>query len=351
MKVFIYQNIEDLKIHVGGSANLSIRQESIEPIMRNTLFSHIIPWLGETFWTEWSDQYLHEATTIQGKLQPHLQRALGFLSLYEYSKIASVMFGEDGLHRTETETSKPAYKYQENAYRDSMLNQGYQCLEEAIKFLDTNESSFPTWADSPEHEERIRTLFINYASEFQRSYSKNLSFYTYTILRPIIQDVEIFAILPELGQAFFDELKTAILNKTTTDQQKAVIKLIQKAVAHFSIKDGIRQSLVKLDGNRIIQSERLEPQSYEKQSIPSLSSTDIKIRYQDEVGNRYISYLKKYLDDNIDDFPTYKTYLDSLTTEDENTDDDDDRPECCNCSNNCDCNSKTKTKNQAVFRL
>lgn len=350
MKIFIYENIEDFKKFVGGGANVSLYQETIEPIMRQALYEHLIPWLGEDFFDVWSDSYPYTAAAAADELQPFLQRALAFLTLYEYSKIANVQLGENGMFRTESENYKSVYKYQENSYKDFMLNNGYEALEEAVKFLEKNEADFATWTASDEHGNRIRTSFINHASEFRAAYAKHISRYTFESMRTMVEDLEVFSILPVLGQDFYDELKLAVKDQTLTATQKPLIKLIRKALANFTISEALQRNMVIIKGNKIIQSEKLGDQSLEKESIPSLKLADVKLRHTNEWGNRFISYITKYLSDNLDSFPTYQTYIEALAeAEEEAATCEDARPNECGCENKCGCyESTTRT---GVFRL
>ena len=145
-------------------------------------------------------------------------------------------------------------------------------------------------------------------------------------------DVETFAIIPLIGEDFFNELKTAIDTKATTADQDLVINLIQKAVAHFTIEEGIRRSLVQHKGDRITVAERLEPQSSTREGAPAAQILRQAIRQAEEFGNRHISVLKKFLDANLATYTAYSDYLDELAAaaeaEEETTDE---RCECGYC--------------------
>lgn len=353
MSSFIYDSIADFKNYVGGGANLSISTASIEPIMRQAAQQHLVPWLGEAFWKEITDDF-PDPSAPYDDLLPYVQRALGFLTLHEYSKIAGIQLGENGMYRTENEMYKTPYKYQENSYRDYMLHNGYEALEELIKYLITNEADFATWTASSEYTERINTRFINHASEFRSVYSSYISRYTFEVMRPVMEDIEMAAIVPAMGQEQYDDLKAAILASTLNASQQILVRHIQKAIASFTVREAVHRLMVKLEGNNITVNERLGDQDYSKKNVPTLDRADILSRNSEIWANRYISRMVKYLDDNIDDYPLYSDYLDELAEAAEAAAIEAGTAECerplpCGCSNDCQCYNDANQK--SIVRL
>ena len=311
MATYLFNDISDFKNYVGGGANVSLKMATLDPAILAAAENHIILWLGQGQWDQLVTAVAGTPTTEEEALIPYVARPLAMLAMYEYEQIGGIQIGEAGFHRIEDDTRRSAYKYQENNYSDWMLNNGYENIERMLKFLEANEANYPLWQADPAYQ-RNKALFLNYAAEFRAAYSKYISRYTFEILRPLLEDIETFALVTLMGQTLFDALKDGLLLKALSTKESILVEHIQRALANFAIEEGIRRHWVRLDGKKVVQSERLEPQSSEKQGLPPMPIADMALRHNELFANRHISYIKKYLEDNIDDFPDYQTYLDEL---------------------------------------
>jgi hypothetical protein len=299
----LFDDIGDFKKYVGGAVNQSMDMDSIGPHIFTAADNHLIEWLGAALYEllkegvadEESDPGLSEALE---ELLPLAKRPLAFLALHEYGKIGGIQFGEAGFIRTENENAKSAFRYQENEYKAYMLQNGYNSIESMLKFLDANAVNYPAW----EAKDRNRSLFINYASDFRQHYNKQLDRYTFEGLRPLIEDVEYFAIKATIGDDLYDALKAAILAGSLSSIQKPLVKLIQKAVANFTIKEGVARNWIQVKGGRVVQMEILAEQGYERQGVPIGQPVSLKIRHHEITGDRYINEIIRYLNKHQADF-------------------------------------------------
>lgn len=339
---YLFSDLFDFKTYIGGGANVSLKMNSLAPTIRSTAEKHLQGWLGELL-TEAMDNAAAPDAALT-TLLPYLKRPLALLTMYEYSAIGAIQFTESGIQRIENDRYKTAYKYQENEYKKHMLETGYEAIEQLLRFLDENAADYPTWQNDPVFEKN-KALFLNYAAEMRASYSSYISRYTFDLLRPLIEDIECFALVPLFGQPFFDELKTAIRQGNLSADQKKVVQLSQKAIASFAIEEGMSRHWVRLEGRNVVQTELLGDQSAEKSAAAGNQPLGYSVRKNDEWANRHINKLKTYLADNLDLFPTYKTYYDEQTEEEEEAND---TPESCEVQRGSDKNSR---KTPAIFRL
>lgn len=323
--------------------------------MEEALRMHVLPWLSEAMYEELKAA-LAAPNAVQTALLPYVRKPLALLTMYEYTATAGIQVSDAGMLRMETADMKSAYKYQENSYREWCLQTGYNRLEDMVRFLNTNIADYPTWAAQPESD-RCRELFLNYASDFRRIHSKSLTRYTFDVMRPVIEDVEDFAIRAALGESFYDELKAAILAQTESSAQKKVIDLVQRAVAHIATNEAVKQNVLKIEGDRLVKAEVLDPQGYYKKSPPGAADVDMKMHYEITTGDRHLSRLAKFLKDNQDDYPTYKAYLEELAAaeaeQQEQAEFQNER--CCNhCGHDllsCNCGGYKSGKRKSIIRL
>lgn len=303
----LFADITDFKEQVGGAVNQSLSLRSIGPWIEMAAEAHILPWLGQETWEALQagslSQELHN-------LRPYVQRAAALLTMYEYSQIGNVQFGEGGMFQVENEGIRGPYKYQETAYRKQMLHHGYEAIERLLLFLETNEANYPLWQADPAYD-RNKAHFINTAFEYRQLYGKLLSRYIFEMLRPIIDEVETFAILPTLGQPQYDDLKEGIQLKALTADEQALIDLIQRAVVHFSMQEALERHWVQFEGNRVVQLETLEPQGYQRAGSASATSFSIKWQHHQLMASRHISFIRHYLESRLDFFPLYAAHLET----------------------------------------
>lgn len=318
MPTYIFNDSSEFKTHLGGAINQDISMLSLAPWIEMAAQAHIWDWLSQAQWDELvSVVEGGPPTEPQSDLLDKVRRATALLSMYEYIKVGNTQFTEGmGLIRAESDTMKSAYKYQENEYRQQMLIMGYEALEIMLNFLEDNESDYPTWVASTAYA-RNKSLFINTAQTFRQYYGRQLSRYVYEVIRPIIQEVELFAILRVIGQDQYDDLKQGIALKALTTDEQTLIGLIQQAIVHFSIQEAMARHWIQFQGNRVVQAETLEPQGLERAGSATGVQFSTKYSHHNLFANRNISYILYYLEENLDTFPLYKAYYEERQEEEE----------------------------------
>lgn len=341
MATYIFADIDAFKGHVGKAISVSFDLAATAPHILGAWENYLEPWIGDTLWQQMLTAVESNTfTTQETALLPYLQRPLALLTMYDYLATGEIIVSDQGVYRQETDQQKTAYKNQINNYRGYMLQTGYQALEGLLKFLEANNGDYSNWTSNAASK-RTREAFINYATSFQVVYSRKINRYTMETLRGLMLDIEEFAIRPNLGDNFYNELKAAIDARTVTDNQQQVITIIQSAVANFTIEEGMRRMLVQNTGIAIVTIEALEPQSNYRQGKPAGTDLSLSLRHHDEFANRHMSRLKQFLTTNIDNYPTYKTYIEALegAEEEEEEEDNNERNE-----QTYGCNKTTKKK-------
>ena len=308
----IFTTTTQLKTAIGGSINVSLELDSINPTLLDVAEVYVLPYLGQTTFDALRDYVAADYTPTDAALNallPYARAPIGAIGAAEYSKLGGIQFGESGLFRIETDDKKSPYKYQENDYRYTLLTQGYNSIERMILFLEKNKADYPDWVD--EAREYCRGLFVSTAADLRAAYGKGIDRQIYEVLRPLIADMEVFLILSSIGQEQFDALKELQLEDATTltyAQSQALTRL-RKAISLGAIQESLRRNIIQLKGDRIIQAEALEPQSSLKEGVPANPALSLSSVHMQEWKERHLSYFLKWLTDNPTTFPEYETYL------------------------------------------
>ena len=308
----IFSSFAQFKQYVGGAINQTVELDSLAPVIYDAARQHLVPWLGDAFYAEIVNEEHAELT-------PLVQRALALLTMYEYSKVGAIEFGEAGMFRIETDERKSAYKYQENNYREYMLEKGYEALEYLLKFLDTNKSSYSDWAQSDEGLMHLGPL-LNYAADFRRLANVQVDRYTFETLRPIISDVEVFAVEKLLPALFWDDFKSRHIDGTLGDthqQEKTLRKMMRTAIAQRALQEAVRLQWVTVKNGRVYLQTDTDSAANTRISPPEAAS-GVLLAHREIWADRYTTRWKEYIISNASVFSL------AFDTESGGTNDDDD---------------------------
>jgi hypothetical protein len=327
---YFFDHISQLKEYAGGGANVSVELASMEVGLYAAYNNHIRDFISEGLWQQLQTAAGHEIepgnwlsagavpeggwvtdeedfSEEEARLLPYLRRALALLALYEYSKVNDIQMSEAGLMRVESDTMRSAYRYQINEYRDFFLAQGYEAIETMLEFLHISRDDYPAWSESPAAARHMSVL-LNTASAFRRAYSLSISRYTYEIVRPLIEDLERFALVSFLGKPQYE----ALLDPTnTTTLEDKLIEMLRRSVANSVMQEALRRHWVQVKGNQVIQADRLAEQGYQRELPATWQSLAAPIHFHKEWAARHLSHVKQFLHENLDDFPLYEAHLEA----------------------------------------
>lgn len=315
----LFTDISDFQTAVGGAVNHSFSLDSLDPFFRIAHERHIEDWLGSDLLDDLALAVeSNDLSPAQLELLPRYQRALAWLALYEYHPHAAVQFSEAGLMRVETDSHKTAYKYQEAAKLQSTLVNGYEALEKLIIFLDNNRNSYPEWENAPGFD-RHHAVLLHTAALFRIAQNKKITRQVFDQVRPVIEDVEQFAIVPLIGQAQYDALLESRRSGfyASIEKEQKIIYILQRAIAHFTLENAIRQNLVQFTGDAVVQKEL--PDALPATRTASDAAVSLRLLFHDDTGNRFLKQAKAYLDARLDDpaFSPYAQHLEDLAAQEQ----------------------------------
>lgn len=132
------------------------------------------------------------------------------------------------------------------------------------------------------------------------AFDQNIALENY---REIIEDVELTYIVPHIGQAFYDELKTQYALPSPDAAALDMIRELQGAIAYFTLFEAINV-------RGIFVSEMGPGQGVSKDGtfiFPSKWRSQTGLRKAFQVANRRLARALAFLDLNVDDYPTFKS--------------------------------------------
>lgn len=303
MAYSIFTDLSDLKSVLGRAVNQSIDIVDLSPFFETTHQQRIEEWLGSDLYDSLVEAVEAASTDDdQDAVLPYYKKALAWLTLYDYIPFAEVQITGAGVSRVENDNYKTAYKNQVKAVQEQALRNGYEALEKLIIFLENNKATYTDWPAAAGYA-RYHAVLLHSASLFRSVYDKNISRQVFESMVGIVEDAELFALVPLLGQAQYDALLTARKTNTYTSEtlEKKVILLCQKISAHFTLREALVKNYVRIENNRVVQIEYPADQSTPMEAAASTLSIAGRREMHDARANAYLKALNTYLDANEDD--------------------------------------------------
>jgi hypothetical protein len=297
----LFSAYSQFKPYIGGRINQTVELTSLEPTIYETARRHLVPWLGSTFYNDLVIAAAGSPTTAQSNLLPYVRRALALLTVYEYSKVASVEMGESGMHRVESESRKAAFRYQEKAYQNDAREKGYDALEEMLQYLDTNAATYTTWRDSDEGKLHRETI-LNYSKHFRLHTDHAIDRYSYEALRPLITNQQRFNCQQALPVSFWSGFISRHAAGTLTSAEKIIRDYMRLAIAYGALEEARTMHILTIREGRVYVQEEFGEQSNTNKTLPSAGAAGLQsfALYADRYRNMWVSYIMA----NPSSFPT-----------------------------------------------
>lgn len=297
---------EEIKKYI--SVNVSTNYNTIKPYIEVAEREYIKRLLGDDQYEELTDYYYDHALPEErlDTLLEHVQRALINLAYYRGFPLLNVKMSDQGAYRNETEKQKSLFKYQESALWKMFKQDGFNGLDAILEYLEDNIDLFPEFQTSPNYT-IFKSNFINTTKTFDDIYSIGGSRLVFLKLRRFMNIIEDSKIIALIGRAFFDELKTQIKEITLTIVNAKAVEFIQKAVAFYSIAQGLVELGINITDNGLVFETR-EGGDFDYNKDTSVTGDELSnlIASARKNGEMYLGYLKDHLHENIDDYPTYR---------------------------------------------
>lgn len=297
----LFRNATEMQRFVTIDSTLEL--QSLEPFEEEVKQQVLFDWLGEEQYNDLKDNF-NDLTVEQSVLLPFVQRVMACFCMVHHLSIP-VQIGNSGAYRVESENQKSVYKYQNAQSIQKYTELGWNAVERMLSFLNQWQSNYPLWANS-EAKANSRALMINSYKEFKRVYHVVHGRWVFEGLRPIMTDVELFLLVPLIGQSYYDTLRVEIVTGNISDANKKALQFIQKAIAYLTIEQAIQQKKGVLRNNSFVFVEDSGDDNMQQVRM-AIGSAAKKLNAH-TMGNRYLSYVKQFLIENLSDYPDFATH-------------------------------------------
>ena len=294
----LINSIEEFRTYV--ALNASTENEDFFALLQADMllveYDQLRPLLGDGFYDGLLETVAGPGDAVQLRLRYLLSMAQAHLTMVEGIDALQVQISGSGIQIYSDANVKTAFQWQIDALKLMHARKGYSALDKALAFLDAHPADFPTWAGSPAAV-KAREYFLSSADEFAEHYTISHTRQTYLALLPLIRKMERFALVPVLGQPYFDELKAQQAAGTLTAENAAVVTaFLRPALAHVVMGAAIGELGFSLNGAAFELNVFRPDNSNSKETDPGVQKLlDIKGSQANDDGAHFLRQLRKQL--------------------------------------------------------
>lgn len=295
----------------------------LKPHLLNAELAYIKPLLGTNMYEELCEFYEghpyenpNDAQIATATLLGKVQHSIVHLGYYLGFEFLNVTVSDMGFTRTESQTSKSLYRYQEDNLRDYFKNGGFNMLDEILLFMEENIAHFDEFALSNTYTV-FRSAFIQTAVAFSNIYFINNSRLTFLRLQPHIRFIEDTEIKPLLGTDVYDLIKTGMITEVIPAKVVAVLPYIRTPLAFLSAALLMEESGADLTEKGLYFQSTMPSTQDSRQITPAAAERiALLVARARNMGKAYLEMLKTYMADNVEDWEDYSTESGSIFNRD-----------------------------------
>lgn len=299
----LFKTIEEIRELLPVSKNVELLK--IKPALQLAEDNFIRSVLGKNMFEELEEFYndlpqgpLTEVQESMLKLLQLTQTAIIHLAYYSGFDFLNAHVDNSGFQRTESNTTKSLFKYQEDNLKEYFKNAGFNGLDSLLEYLEDNKQHFSEFTQSETYK-KLKGNFISDTRTFNELYFIGDSRLTFMRLLPYMRIIEDLTIKTIIGPENYELIKSEMIKDAPETRVKAILPEIQKPIAFLAVAMLMEDSGADLtdkglffEGTMSNQNNNQIKQPADKDRITSL------VRRARSLGESYIVLLKNYLIEN-----------------------------------------------------
>jgi len=291
--------------------SVSVDFANILPFISQAEVTYIRPLLGDPLYTLLTEFYTLETepagigghTSDYRELLTRVQRALMNLSYFDGLNFLNTSMTDSGFRREESEGSKTLYKYQEEALKSQLRNNGFNALDEVLSFLESRPEAFPLFAGSPLYSLR-KASFIPSTDTLNSIIDIGGSRLVFLRISRFIDTAEEFEIRPLLGKNLYEKVKTNLSADNPEQRLATLVPMIRKALAYLAYGQSISELGIEVtDKDLFFESQASTMQNSTVRTQLTENQAFTLSRKATDTGKRYLELLRDYLIGNLNLYP------------------------------------------------
>lgn len=217
--------------------NINLRWETVAPYIALCEETYIRPLLGDSLFERLAGKYSEDPSdkeSVIGVLIDKIKFALIRLSIWKGYDVINSNISDVGVSSS-VDRENRLYRYQEENIKRSLKNEGFDYLDNVLRYVESHLDVFGEFSSSEYFTEMGDSLIRN-TKMFNDCYSIDNSRLVFLKMRQYIRDVELIQLQHRIGVDFFNELLNADEN---LPKYKSILSHIRRYVVYKSVAEGI----------------------------------------------------------------------------------------------------------------
>lgn len=272
--------------NLGNNANL--------PDFAAAELKYLVPIIGYDQYSAIDEKINHEPpvalTDAETALLPYLRRVVAFFAYLDDMGTDNAKITDNGIRTTESANMPRVFGWQYKELKNTLQAKAYDAVEVLLRFLFENKTDYTAWTDSEEYSS-LNLLLIKTGTDFDAHYRLYQPMRTFYSMKVLIDEVQEDLVKPAIGE----ELLTWLLGLTpASDEEKAIVKLVKKAVAYMTIRKACQHYSVRFDasGFTITTGDTENPETAGRQQS-DIAMFEMKMNACEKDGLTYFAKAKK----------------------------------------------------------
>lgn len=220
-------------------------------IHENTAFANFINRYFSTLFCEEIFNYSGDNESIL-KAKEYVEGAVVSFCMYQWAQTGEIVVGDLGLLRNENEQTKAAYSGQVKKAEEAYVESGMIYISELIKIIESDSEYFPNYQLQQAFLLRDR-LIIKTTLDFLLRQSMVKPYLLFPLLALCQESAIDFYLRPILTDVIIDEFIGTIPDDDDKAAKEIALKFTKNALVNFSVVYAIKNSLVKLTPQGIVE--------------------------------------------------------------------------------------------------
>ena len=219
----------------------ALSEEQVAAPLRNAYDMFLRPLLGDTQADSlsnavkaWVDDDVQPLDDIQHAIDLSRQATVNLAFWYSFTEL-NTHITDQGFQRSEGETYKPIYRYQELELKQQLRNKGFNAVDKLLRFMYERSPSFPLFLQGEAWTDLAHAL-VRGPKEIDKYFYVHGSYLVYLKLRPAFCRIMELFIEPTLGKSVSKVLSDYLENYTSptyippADTTAAILEKLREKV-------------------------------------------------------------------------------------------------------------------------
>ncbi len=306
----IFNSISDVQsvFTVANSSDFN----RIAPHLANAERDYLLPILGENMYhelVEFSELgTLDNPTDVQADMLQLLstaRTAVAHLAYFAGYEVLNAYIGDGGFKRSESNSVKSLFKYQEDNLKAYLRNTGFNALDACLQYMELHASSFAEWIQSPTYTIYRSAIFPNTKTFDQNGIIGNSRLVFLRLQAPLAL-VEDLHIAPILGASVYAEFKAGLSAESVPAKVTVLLPLVRNAMRYLALAmlmqdtgADITDRGLYFESTQSTTLDNIQRQPADMERVASVSA-----RYH-AIGQSYLLMITTHLGKNASDWPNY----------------------------------------------